>query len=69
MPDRSCRRGFARYDVEDPDDLIALVRSGAIWKTPFIQQGIDLIESGRVKVTECRNLPAWLTDSTGWVTR
>lgn len=58
-----------KLNVDKPEDLALLVRSGVIWNTPHAQRGIDAIASGLVEPTECLNMPAaireLLEDRTG----
>lgn len=53
------RRGdrFIRFDVDDAGDLARLTRDGLIWRTPYIEQGIEAVRSGVVRLDECRDLP------------
>ena len=57
MPDRRPR--VSRYDLSDPDTIANLLRTGAIWQSPFFwQDGIAAIEKGIVPLDECKDVPA-----------
>ena len=47
-----------RLNVDNPEDMARLLRSGAIWNLPqYWQKAIDAIHSGLVPVAECKNIP------------
>ena len=45
-------------NVDNPDDMARLLRSGAIWNLPqYWQKAIDAINAGLVPLAECKNVP------------
>jgi hypothetical protein len=48
-----------RINLDDPERMAAMLRSGAIWQLPqFWQKAVKAIESGLVPLAECKNVPA-----------
>lgn len=50
------------FDLADPADLKLLVENGVIWKTKYVQLGLDALQSGAVKLSDCKNMPANIRD-------
>lgn len=47
----------ARFDMDDPEDLKSVTRSGLVWKSPYVNKAIALIRSGELPLAECKNIP------------
>ncbi len=60
---RSRKARFVRVDLDDEDQLVRFIRSGAIWRFPqYATLAIDAIESGLVAPEECTDLPSYVKD-------
>ena len=47
-----------RINLDEPAELAALIRSGAIWNLPqFWQKAIDAISDELVPLSDCRDMP------------
>lgn len=64
MPRRDQASGFLRYDINDEDDLAALIKAGLIWKggPDAVEKALRALSTGAVERPD--NLPpevaAWL---------
>jgi len=46
------------YNLDNPDDLRQAVLNGLIWVGGSnVQRGIDYIQSGKAKLSDCKNVP------------
>lgn len=46
-----------RYDPTNPEDLAWLTKNGFIWKTSYVQMGLDALLSGAIDPAECKDIP------------
>lgn len=50
---------IVRFNIDDPEDLIAATKSGLVWLAPkYAQRGVDAIQSGKVALADCKKMPA-----------
>jgi hypothetical protein len=58
------RPHVVRRNLDDPEQLAALIRSGAIWRLPmFWEHAINALDAGLVPLAECRDLPSAIAES------
>lgn len=49
---------IVRLNVDNPEDMARLLRSGSIWTLPqYWQKAMDAIRDGLVPLAECKNVP------------
>ena len=58
MPTKKEGGRALHYDISNPDDMKEAVLNGLIWiGGEYVQDGIDYIEAGNVKLADCKNMP------------
>lgn len=58
------RPDFKRINLDDPEQMAKMLRSGAIWKLPqFWQQGLSALEKGLVPLSECKDVPPQIVEA------
>lgn len=50
--------GYAQYNVDNPEQMHYLVKTGLIWgASEYVQRGVDYVVKGNISLAECENMP------------